>query len=86
MEATTINATELRTRTREIIERARFKGERFLVRNFGKPVAVIISVEEYAGLLQRVREIGLPVTPPSTALAIPARALELPRASEEPVC
>lgn len=86
METTTINATELRTRTREIIERARFKGERFLVRNFGKPVAVIISVEEYAGLLQLARAPSLPTATPSSAVAIPARGIELTRASEEPVC
>lgn len=86
MEATTINATELRTRTREIIERARFKGERFLVRNFGKPVAVIIGVEEYRLLLQMAHELSLSVATPSSSIVMPSRVVELTRASEEPVC
>lgn len=49
---TTINATDLRIRTRDIIERARFKGEHFVVHTFGKPVAVILGIEEYNALMQ----------------------------------
>jgi len=47
MEPVVINATDLRVRTREIMERVKYKGERFLVQTFGQPTAVIISVEEY---------------------------------------
>jgi prevent-host-death family protein len=51
-EATAINATDLRVQTRDIIERARFKGEHFIIHNFGKPVAVILGIEEYQELVQ----------------------------------
>ncbi len=47
MEPTVINATDLRIKTREIMERVKFKGERFLVQTFGQPTAVIIGVDEY---------------------------------------
>lgn len=47
MEPTEINATDLRIKTRDIMERVRFKGESFLVLTFGQPTAVIISVAEY---------------------------------------
>ncbi len=50
MEMTRINATELRIRTRDIIEQARFRGMRFTVHSFGKPVAVILGIEEYNAL------------------------------------
>ena len=53
MDATTINATELRIQTRDILERARFKGERFMVKTFGRPVAVIIGIEEYTALTRK---------------------------------
>lgn len=52
MEVTKISATDLRVQTRDIIERARFKSERFLVQTFGKPVAVIIGIEDFNRLLQ----------------------------------
>jgi prevent-host-death family protein len=51
MEATKISATNLRSQTRDIIERVRFRGEHFIVQTFGKPVAVIIGIEEYKTLL-----------------------------------
>jgi prevent-host-death family protein len=47
MEPTVINATDLRIKTREIMERVKFKGECFLIQTFGQPTAVIISVERY---------------------------------------
>ncbi len=52
METTAINATQLRTRTRDVIERARFKGERIVIHTFGKPVAVILGFDEYMALIQ----------------------------------
>lgn len=47
----TIKVTELRNRTREIMQRVRFKSEKFLIENFGQPMAVILSVEEYETLV-----------------------------------
>lgn len=56
MEATTINATELRIQTRDILERARFKGERFMIQTFGRPVAVIMGIEEYNTLTRVTKQ------------------------------
>jgi antitoxin (DNA-binding transcriptional repressor) of toxin-antitoxin stability system len=47
VEPTVINATDLRIKTREIMERVKFKGECFLIKTFGQPTAMIISVEKY---------------------------------------
>jgi prevent-host-death family protein len=51
MQGTLISASNLRTQTRDVMERVRFRGEHFIVQTFGKPVAVIISIEDYAALL-----------------------------------
>ena len=56
METTTINATELRVQTRDILERARFKGERFMIQTFGRPVAVIMGIEEYRILVHAMKK------------------------------
>lgn len=42
-----ISATLLRTKTRDILEEARYGGEHFIVETFGKPMAAIVGVEEY---------------------------------------
>lgn len=68
----TIKVTELRNRTREIMQRVRFKSERFLIQNFGEPMAVILSVEEYetlvnASLLARPSPDALPLTEQSVS-------------------
>lgn len=42
-----INATMLRTKTRDILEQAKFQGEHFIVETFGKPMVAIVGVEEY---------------------------------------
>jgi antitoxin (DNA-binding transcriptional repressor) of toxin-antitoxin stability system len=57
VEPTVINATELRINTRDIMERVKFKGECFLVKTFGQPTAMIISVDEYYDLtrIEQVR-------------------------------
>lgn len=52
MKATEINATDLRIRTRDIMERVKYRGEIFLVKTFGQPTAVIISVHEYERTLK----------------------------------
>lgn len=46
----TIQATDLRVRTRDILEAVRWRHEVFQVTTFGTPVAVLLSVEEYARL------------------------------------
>jgi prevent-host-death family protein len=56
MEATKINATELRIQTRDILERARFKGERFMIQTFGKQMAVIMGIEEYKTLTRAAKQ------------------------------
>ncbi len=52
MEMKRINATDLRIRTREIVEEARFRGAHYVIYTFGKPVAVLLGVDEYRALLQ----------------------------------
>ncbi len=47
MEPTKVTATELRLKTRDLVERVRFKGEHLLIENFGHPMVVIISFEDY---------------------------------------
>ena len=48
-----ISATVLRTRTRDILEEARFTGEHFIVETFGKPMVAIVGIEEYWRLVDR---------------------------------
>ncbi len=47
MEPTKVTATELRLKARDLVERVRFKGEHVLIENFGRPMVVIISFEDY---------------------------------------
>lgn len=47
MKPETINSTDLRLQTRDLMERVKFKGERFIVETFGRPMAVIISWEDF---------------------------------------
>ncbi len=50
-----ISSTLLRTKTRDILEQAKFKGECFIVETFGKPMVAIVGVEEYWNLLDQAR-------------------------------
>ncbi len=47
MEPIKVTATELRLKTRDLVERVRFKGEHLLIENVGRPMGVIISFEDY---------------------------------------
>ncbi|MCC7162897.1 MAG: hypothetical protein IT331_10425 [Anaerolineae bacterium] len=47
MEAETIQATFLRLYLRDFMERVKFRGERFIVQTFGRPMMVLISYEDY---------------------------------------
>ncbi|HUW12462.1 MAG TPA: hypothetical protein VM537_22235 [Anaerolineae bacterium] len=42
-----MSAKDLRTKTRDILERAKFRGEHFVVESFGKPMVAIIGSDEY---------------------------------------
>ncbi len=59
MEPERINSTELRTKTRDLMERVKYNGEIFLVETFGRPMAVIMSVEEYARVREALTASGL---------------------------
>jgi len=50
-----ISSTLLRTKTRDILEQAKFKGECFIVETFGKPMVAIVGVDEYWNLLDQAR-------------------------------
>ncbi len=50
-----INATMLRTKTRDILEQAKFNGEHFVVETFGKPMVAIVGIDEYRELLSHAR-------------------------------
>jgi hypothetical protein len=54
--ATEIQATDLRTYTRNILERARFKGERFIVYTYRQPMAVLMGIDEYRLLQEKDNE------------------------------
>ncbi len=56
MEPIPVTATELRTRARELIERAHYYNECFRVENFGRPMAVIISCQEFNELQALLKE------------------------------
>ncbi len=50
-----INATLLRTKTRDILEQAKFRGEHFIVETFGKPMVAIVGIDEYWLLMNQAR-------------------------------
>lgn len=47
----TINVTDLRTETREILENAHFRGWHYLVLHAGQPMIVTLDCDEYERLL-----------------------------------
>ena len=47
----TINVTDLRTETREILENAHFRGWHYIVQRAGQPMVAILDHEEYDRLL-----------------------------------
>jgi prevent-host-death family protein len=49
---TTISIRELHRRVSEFVNRVRYGGERFVITSRDRPVAVLISVEEYRRLKQ----------------------------------
>jgi len=47
-----VSSTELQKKTREVIDWARIKGEAVVVETYGKPMAAILSFDEYQVYLQ----------------------------------
>lgn len=52
----TINVTDLRTETREILENAHFRGWHYIVHRAGQPMIAILDHEEYKRLLALVAD------------------------------
>jgi hypothetical protein len=55
-----ISATQLRTKTRDILELARFRGEHFIVETFGKPMVAIVGIDEYWDFVKDADHNGEP--------------------------
>lgn len=55
-----ISATTLRTKTRDILEQAKFQGQHFIVETFGKPMVAIVGVDEYWGLVNHKSQHNTP--------------------------
>lgn len=51
-DAEAIPATFLRINVRDLMERVKFRGERFVVETFGRPMMVLISYEDYLCIRQ----------------------------------
>jgi hypothetical protein len=49
---TVISSTDLRVKTRDIMEDAKFNNKHFIVETFGKPMAAIIGIDEYNELMR----------------------------------
>jgi prevent-host-death family protein len=49
-EAETITVTDLRVKTREILENAHFRGRRYVIERAGQEMVVILGVDEYRRL------------------------------------
>lgn len=48
----TVTSTELQKNTREVIDWARIRGEPVLIETYGKPMAVVLSYDEFIAYLQ----------------------------------
>lgn len=57
----TIKATDLHTRTRDVIEWARVQGQTVLVEYYGRPAVVIVGYDEYEDFLEYKRNQQTPV-------------------------
>ena len=55
-----ISATMLRTKTRDILEEAKFGGGHFIVETFGKPMVAIVGIEEYWALRSQIHDRNEP--------------------------
>ena len=55
----TVEVAEAKSRFSELLNRAAYKNERFLIRKHGKPVAAIVSTEDLARLESEPKPLGL---------------------------
>jgi prevent-host-death family protein len=60
--AKTVSAMEVRNRLGDLLSRASYAGEQFIIERRGKPVAVLMGIEEYQ------RYLALREAAPSVAL------------------
>ncbi len=51
-EPETISVTELRERTREILENAHFRGRKYVVERAGQEMVVIVGIDDYKRLVR----------------------------------
>lgn len=51
MDPKVISSTDLRIKTRDIIENAKFKGQHYIVKTFGKPMVAIVGIDDYYALI-----------------------------------
>ena len=58
MDPKVISSTQLRVKTRDIIESAKFEGQHYIVETFGKPMVAIIGIDEYHRLVALERKTG----------------------------
>lgn len=62
MEPETINSTELRAYTRDYMERVKFNREVFIVETFNRPMAVLISIQDFELIQHILKQAGLATT------------------------
>lgn len=61
-----VSATELRMRARELIERVHYYNECYRVETFGRPMAIIISCQDFEELQALLSQQAAPLTPSAT--------------------
>jgi hypothetical protein len=54
MEPTIITATDLRIKTRDLLQRVQFNGECFIVENFRRPMVALISFDDFMRVKDRL--------------------------------
>lgn len=54
---TIVSAMEIRNRLGDLLSRILYRGERFVIERRGKPVAALISIEEYEALLPIMEDL-----------------------------
>ncbi len=59
MEPETINSTDLRTKTRDLMERVKFNREAFIIETFGRPMAVLISLQDFELIQNTLKQAGV---------------------------
>ncbi|HZQ08043.1 MAG TPA: hypothetical protein VFD70_15780 [Anaerolineae bacterium] len=81
MEPIPVTATELRTRTRELIERVHFYRECYRVETFGRPMVVIISCEDFQEIqaLLEGNAPSAPLFPGNENTSVRRKELQSPR-------